>query len=409
MKSLDKVIGYEKIKEELRRVIDMFHNRAYYDALGAKIPAGILLHGDPGMGKTMMARAFAEDMGLPSYELRKAESSEQFMKKAADLFMKAKATAPSVIILDDMDKFAGNEETAAIQSAIDGLGNAEVFVIATANNIRLFPDSLIRAGRFDSVILVDKPDDNDSRKIIEYYLSDKKLEEGFNITDLAHMIRYNSCAQIAEYLNKAAVIAAYERAERISIDHFRKAILETAYSYTGNFEAAEPEDLDKVAWHEAGHAVASEILAGDSAGLVFIDSDDYGYVCGRNIFHTMAKRKSHHIIISLAGKASVEINRGRYDTGCRADLHKATQMINSGVVKGAEYGFAFNSLTDKDADASMVVAAELERYYQLSRELLVKNRDFLTKVHDALLEKKVLLSSDMKAIKATCTISKLEV
>ena len=110
MGAFDKVIGYEHIKSELLQVCDMLKNREVYESLGAKLPQGVLLHGDPGLGKTLMAECFIEESGLTSYTVRRAKGKDAFVKHVADVFREARENAPSVILLDDMDKFANEDE-----------------------------------------------------------------------------------------------------------------------------------------------------------------------------------------------------------------------------------------------------------------------------------------------------------
>ena len=177
MSAFDKVIGYEGIKQELKQVCDMIHNPEIYKELGAKLPKGIIIHGDPGLGKTLMAKSFIEESGLKSYVLRRTKGTEDFVKEIMDTFLAAKENAPAIVFLDDMDKFANEDddhidapEYVTIQSCIDEVRDADVFVLATANRIRKLPQSLARAGRFDYVLAVRRPTGNDSREIIKCFL-----------------------------------------------------------------------------------------------------------------------------------------------------------------------------------------------------------------------------------------------
>ena len=195
MNAFDKVIGYEVIKQELFQICDMIHNPDIYKELGAKTPKGILLHGDPGLGKTLMAKCFIEESGLTSFVLRRNKGTEDFVQEITDTFLQAKENAPSIIFLDDLDKFANEDdnhrdaqEYVAIQTGIDDVKEAEVFVIATVNNIRKLPISLVRVGRFDRKIEVDRPSDKDSRDIIKHFLENKKISEEIDMDDIARMI-----------------------------------------------------------------------------------------------------------------------------------------------------------------------------------------------------------------------------
>ena len=182
MNYYDNVIGYDKIKEELLQVSDMIRNRELYEGLGAKMPQGILIYGEPGLGKTLLANAFIMESGLPRYTVSLWEANGDLVGAINSAFRLAADNAPSVVFLDDMDKFANEDEShrdakeyVAIQSAIDQNKGKQVIVVATANDIGKLPDSLIRNGRFDHKIAVDHPSDADARKIIEYYLSTKRV------------------------------------------------------------------------------------------------------------------------------------------------------------------------------------------------------------------------------------------
>ena len=159
MKAMDKIIGYSSIKRELKQISDTLKNREAYDKLGVSSPRGLLLYGDPGVGKSLMAAAIIEESGRPAYICRKDKPNGDFVKYIKETFDKAAENAPSIVFLDDMDKFTNGderhpdaEEYVTVQSCIDEVRGKEVFVLATVNNIRNLPRSLRRAGRFDRTI-----------------------------------------------------------------------------------------------------------------------------------------------------------------------------------------------------------------------------------------------------------------
>lgn len=174
MSAFDKIIGYDHIKAELMQISDMIHHPEVYAALDAKLPQGLLLSGTPGLGKTLMATALMEDSGLPCFTVRRSQVEDEFLKQLAHTFDEAAEAAPSMLLLDDMDKFSSDEfSTAAftaVQSCIDKVQEKQVFVIATANNVEELPDSLLRCGRFDRQIKVQRPNCTDGEQIIRRYL-----------------------------------------------------------------------------------------------------------------------------------------------------------------------------------------------------------------------------------------------
>lgn len=175
MSTFDRIIGYKTIKNELEQLCDMIHNKEIYEALGAKMPHGLLLYGAPGLGKTLMAKCFVEESGLGAYTIRRNKGSDDFVSEITSTFRKAKENAPAIVFLDDMDKFANEdderrdaEEYVAIQSGIDEVKDSEVFVLATVNNVRKLPSSLTRSGRFDRKIEVCSPSPTDAYEIIRH-------------------------------------------------------------------------------------------------------------------------------------------------------------------------------------------------------------------------------------------------
>ena len=173
MNAFERIIGYDSIKNELIQICDMIHNKDVYEKLGAKLPQGVLIHGEPGLGKTLMAKCFIEECGLETYTVRRNRGNDDFVGLITDVFEKAKENAPALIFLDDMDKFANEdeahrnaEEYVAVQSGIDEVKGYGVFVLATANCIRNLPQSLLRSGRFDRKIEVKRPSEADSKTVI---------------------------------------------------------------------------------------------------------------------------------------------------------------------------------------------------------------------------------------------------
>ena len=177
MNAFDKIIGYEGIKIELTQLCDILQHRERYEKLGAKLPQGLLIYGKPGMGKTLMANCLIEASGLKAYTIRKNRGGNTLMESINNVFDEAKRNSPSIVFIDDMDKFANEDnshcvaqEYIAIQSKIDEINGSDVFVTATVNDKDKLPDSLLRSGRFDRKIKVALPSDEDSEEIVKHYL-----------------------------------------------------------------------------------------------------------------------------------------------------------------------------------------------------------------------------------------------
>lgn len=425
MSAFDKVIGYETIKNELIQICDMIHNREQYETLGAKLPQGILLYGDPGLGKTLMAKSFIEESRLSAYTVRRNKGNGDFIGNITDTFQKARENAPCIVFLDDMDKFANEdsdhrnaEEYVAVQSGIDEVKGCDVFVIATANNIRNLPGSLIRSGRFDRKIEFNCPRDDDARKIIAYYLSRKIVSENVNMDDLSKMISYSSCAELEVILNEAAINAAFEKKPCIEMSDLVKSVLRMQYNSPDNYNKVSAEEMNKTALHEAGHLVVSEVLCPGSVGLASVRST--GRDSKGGFIHRCKdfSRRPYFILVSLAGKAAVELYYS--DTcasGCQKDINRAFNLIRDGLSESGTHGLGMIDVANRRFDTSenmntrneAVTHAELERYMIKTRDILLKNRDFLEKATEALCEKETLLYSDIKTIRDNITITEVAI
>ena len=420
MSNFDSIIGYETIKAELRQICDMIHNREVYEKLGAKLPHGVLLYGAPGLGKTSMAKCFILESGINAYTVRRNKADDDFVSEITGIFEKAKKNAPSIVFLDDMDKFANEDEChqdaqeyVAVQAGIDDVKNSDVFVIGTVNNLRKLPRSLTRPGRFDRKIEVCRPTEKDAEKIIAHYLKSKRIAEDVNLEDVAKMISYSSCAELETIMNEAAICAAFSRRESISMDDMVKAVLRMQYESPDNYTQTSQDELKRTAIHEAGHLVVCEVLKPGSVGLASLRSSGRGEMDGfirRCTDITVAQ----HIIVTLAGKAAVELYYPETcANGCGQDIRNAIEEIRADISENCICGFGLVDVTtnniacvseDINARNEAAVHAELEKSLFKARCILIKNRDFLEKVASALLDKGTLMYSDIRAIRESITI-----
>ena len=426
MSAFDKVIGYETIKNELLQICDMIHNRKIYEDLGAKLPQGILLYGDPGLGKTLISKCFIEESGLDAYVIRRNKGNDDFIGDITGTFAKAKENAPSVVLLDDMDKFSNEDadhrdskEYVAVQSGIDEVKGSDVFVIATVNNIWKLPKSLVRSGRFDRKIEVQCPSDDDSYLIIEHYLSDKKVDDYVDMEDLCKMISFNSCADLETILNEAAIHAAYCRKPNIDMDDMVYAVLRMQYESPDDQTRTSFADMKKTALHEAGHLVVCEVLEPGSVGLASLRSSGRDTVGG--FIHRCREltRRPYYVLVALAGKAAVELYYSEScASGCHRDITRAFNLIRDGLSESATHGFGMIDVAtarfertseNMNSRSEAVTHAELERHMFKTRDILLKNREFLEKATEALLKKETLLYSDIREIKSQVKITEVAV
>ena len=419
-KDFAKVIGYEPIKLVLERTLDMIRNKEKYDKLGTKLPSGILLSGVPGVGKTLLANSFIKASGLPFYLVRKNQSNGSFVNFIKKSFEDAKAHAPAIVFLDDMDKFANEdekhcdaEEYITIQSCIDDVKGYGVFVIATVNNMKKLPKSLYRRGRFDKHIPMNTPTGKDAIKIIKHYMQSKNFADDINSEEIVRVLNGRSCASLATVINEAAVLAGYAGKTKIEKEDFLRAAMCVLFDAPELIEKRPDKILRKIAYHEAGHVVVAETLEKESVSLVSVlghDSSTQGitvYYQDDDEYFSNINLMKNRVKTLLAGRAATEIIYGEVDVGASSDIHRAFDIVERFADDYCSFGFDnFESYRQSSNDLlnrrELQMANELQNYYQDVRKILIDNHKFLDQVAQALVEKETLTSKDIQAIKKAC-------
>ena len=424
MSAFDKIIGYEAEKKDFFRIADAWSHSEKYRALGVNIPRAILLYGKPGLGKTLFADALIAECGLPCFPCRKDCSDGKFVDMIASVFAAASEQEPSIVFLDDIDKFAednsggdsNKEEFAVIQTCMETVRNKDVFVIATANDVYKLPDSLLRAGRFGRQIHFSAPTLADAVKIIQHYLSNKKIDSGISIENLALILQNQSCAVLESVINEAGLLAGFEGKNKIGKSHLIRAFL------TVRMHAREEKpDLHIgtfAAYHEAGHAIAA-LACGRRVGFISVFcSEENGGVC-------VTEQKSHfctlkdildEAMIALSGKAAIETKFGQADVGCHADLEDAIDHMRPALTKCCAAGFSYGydwerwdriQSSERVGDISVKLYGLLEECYRKAMAVLAVNRDLLDRIANALLTADALLEEDMAEILAEVPLTKV--
>ena len=413
-KVFNTIIGYDDIKENLIRIIDVLNNQEKYKKIGSRIPHGLLLHGKPGTGKTSIAKEFLDNCNRKSFIIRKNKSDGDFINYLNNVFKKAIDNQPAIILLDDLDKFSeeeedtkNKEEFVAIQSLIDSVKDEDIFIIATANNIDLLPDSLLRAGRFDIKIRIDNPNEKDSFKIFEYYLSNKSISKDVNVKNISYILTGSSCADLEKVCNQAGIYAVYNNKKEIHMNDLLRASLE--YAYNTSIEDLNKEDTYtiNVAYHEAGHALIGELLEPNSVQFITTlktDSDTRGLTKYRNNdnYWDDISFMINRIKTLLAGKAATEVVFNTCDTGVGSDLRRAYYIAERVIDDYCMIGFDSKILylpsvseiikQNKDINISELV----EKYYYEVKELLIQNRKALDTLAKELFDKKILFQSEIR-------------
>ena len=416
MSAFDKIIGYESIKMEMKRYCDILKNPKKYEKLGVSIPNGLLLDGEPGLGKTLMAKCFIEEAGCKVFTLRKEKPNGDFVNEIKDVFEQAKAEKTAIVFLDDMDKFANEdenhpnaEEYVTIQSCIDDCKGQGVFTLATVNERHCLPQSLQRVGRFDKIISVDVPGYDDGIRIIEQHLKKMKTMEDIDAELVARMMEGESCAKLETVINEAGIYAGFENREKICQQDLNNACLRLIFNAPENLSECDKSRLKIIALHEAGHTVVSEILEPDSVNFssirgVATSSNIGGITRCRKIFAMNMTHKiwEYNVLCGLGAMAATEIVSGEIDMGCRSDLRNVFDLIDDAADLGI-YGFE-NSNKYRDAEYEKerevwTMSIEAERLYRKAKKIIIDNRAFLDAVVEGLLDKKTLTFRDIQDIK----------
>ena len=415
MREMDKVIGYEAIKTELYRIVDIIRNPEKYKKLGVKAPKGILLEGDPGIGKTLLAQSFIKDTSLKYYVVRKDRPNGEFVDHIRETFNKAVEESPAIVLLDDLDKFANEDKThqdaeeyVAVQACIDNVKELDVFVIATSNDHRKLPPSLVRSGRFDKCFFMRFPGLEDAKKIIEYYLKDKKVAKDVDVEEIARILEDHSCADLEAVINEAGIYAGYENRKSISQDDIKKAVVSKIFNGCVS-EHSDPISDRRLAVHEAGHAVLSELFYPGQVAFISIEARAYGIkgIVRLNDDENCSEDFQNNeidIMIRLAGKAATEIILNEIDMGAVCDLRCANDKMIQLLECDAAFDFYSQENRDKTSKKvydhlDTVKGAELTRYYIKTKQLLGKNRAFLEDLIETVLEKRTLTYKDIAPIR----------
>ena len=418
-KEFNPIIGYQPIKKELIKICDIMRNSEFYFKLGVSVPNGLLLSGDPGLGKTLMANCFINASGRKAFTCRKDKPDGDFVNYIKSIFDEAVKNAPSIVFLDDMDKFSigdsfhkNSEEFVTVQSCIDDVKNKGVFVLATINDEDSMPSSLLRAGRFDNRIVVNSPKGEDAEKIVEYYINKKNFVSNVDVKTITKLLNGASCAELETVINQAGVYAGINRQEKIETDDIVKACLRIIHKAPEKELAYSPEVLKIVAYHEAGHAVVAEVLEPGSVNFVSVRSHG-GDACGfTNYYQTeeywfKKQYMENRVTCLLGGKASTEVVFGETDVGANSDLSRAFDIVERFVVDYCSNGFDRWVQTREYSNGvaerrDLQISFEMEKFYHKAKKILIDNREFLDKLATALMNKDVLTGVEIQAIRATC-------
>lgn len=402
MKEFDSIIGYDDIKVELSRIADMLNNPSKYKKLGVRLIRGLMIAGEEGLGKTLMANCLIKVLNRNVYTV----TNDMGVSGIKETFNKAKENGNSIVFIDDLDnisnvvRFDNNaREYVTIQSCIDDCKNSDVFVLACVNNDSLVPRSLVREDRFDKLIYIETPNIDDATKIIEHFLSDKKCSMDLDYYEIASMLGGKTCSALKLILNEAGVYAGYENRCEIEMKDIIKSIMRLVYCSSDK----RIDDIEEVAYHEAGHVVVSEVLKRNS--VVFVTTRSCFNEKGGHVEFRKQDCLENKVLSLLGGRAAIEIVYGKDDIFSDYEISDAASLVKRFIDTHCSYDFI--CFGDKKSNEllkrkEVEVKLELERYYRRAKEILMDNRELLDLVANELIEKEVLLSGDIRRMVSEC-------
>jgi cell division protease FtsH len=426
----DDVAGVDETKEELREVVDFLSDSKRFKQLGARVPKGILLHGPPGTGKTLLAKAVAHESGAQFFSQSASSFIEMFAGLGAArirrLFKEAREKAPAIIFIDELDAvgaqrgsdISGERDQTLNQLLVemDGFDPADnVIVMAASNLLEKLDKALLRPGRFDRQVFVPPPDLNGRKRILEVHTRGKPLAQDIDLERVARHAAGLTGADLANLANESAILAGRNQRDFIAQADFENAF-ERVIAGLQSRKVITDQEKRVVAWHEAGHALVSELLPTvDKVQKVSIvpRGKALGYTLNLPQEDRYLKSRGElidYMKVLLAGRVSEQITFGRVTTGAADDLGRVTSIARSMV---HEYGMGTTIRSHQvPADDYTVseylrqtrdeeVQAIAEEAYRGAHELLTDHRDLLDEIAERLLRNELIERDEIQEIMAT--------
>ena len=447
--TFEDVAGNEAAKQDLTEIVDFLKNPKKYEKLGAKIPRGVLLAGDPGTGKTLMARAVAGEAGVPFFSISGSEFAEMFVgvgaSRVRDLFGKAKKNAPSIIFIDEIDAVAhkrdarggaGREDEQTLNQILvemDGFDNdTGVIVMAATNRVDMLDKALLRPGRFDRHVNVTLPERKDRVEILKVHFKNKPVADDVKIDALAAKTAGSSGADLANIANEAAIAAARNNRKEITNADITEAFERIAIGPERKSKVMNDQERKITAYHEAGHAIVGHVLPdsdpvhkvtiiprGRTGGVTwFLPPEDRSY---KNIYElkdvlarAMGGRVAERLILGTEG----------ITTGASSDLQHVAELaremvtqegmgskLRDQVFNSDEVNFFGDRAKIYSEKTSEVIDAEIEALNkeagQRAEAVLKANRKYLDLLAGALLEKETLEEDEVTKILEGTTLPEI--
>jgi cell division protease FtsH len=442
------VAGVDEAKTELVEIVDFLQNSKRFTDLGARIPKGVLLVGPPGTGKTLLAKAVAGEAGVPFFSISGSEFIEMFVgvgsSRVRDLFEQAKKQAPCIIFIDELDAigksrssggfYGGNDEREQtlnqLLAEMDGFnaGESTIIVLAATNRPETLDPALLRPGRFDRQVLVDRPDLKGREAILQIHAKEVKLSDGVDLKAIATRTPGFAGADLANLVNEAALLAARNHREAVAQADFAEAIERVIAGLEKRSRVLNDKEKEIVAYHEVGHALVGSAMPGtdkvEKISIVPRGMAALGYTLQLPTEDRFLRDEAElrgQIATMLGGRSAEEVVFGSITTGAANDLQRATdvaeQMVTSygmSEVLGPlaydrskqnnflDNGMAPNArrlVSDETAKAiDAEVKSIVESAHQRALTILQDNRDLLEEISQRLLEEEVIEGDTLRAM-----------
>jgi cell division protease FtsH len=434
------VAGAEEAKEDLQEVVEFLKNRWKFQSIGATIPKGVLLIGPPGTGKTLLARAVAGEAGVPFFSVSGSEFVEVFVGVGAarvrDMFEQAKRSAPCIIFIDEIDAVGrlrsgampgSHEEREQTLNQIlvemDGFDpNIGVVVLAATNRADVLDPALLRPGRFDRRVVLDRPDTNGRAAILQIHAKGKKLDDNVDLSVIAKETHGFSGADLANLMNEAAILAVRRNKAAIGMDELEESIDRVIGGPERKSLRISPRDKETTAYHEAGHALVAHMLPNvDPVRKISIVArgtmGGYTRLLAEDRYFMTASQFKDTLAVLVAGHAAEQMMFGEVSTGPHSDIRQATEIARKMIT---DYGmseklglrtFGRETLPGylgigavEEKDYSEEIAREidqevhdiLEEAHQLARKVLQEKKPRLVHLAEKLLVKETLAGPELE-------------
>lgn len=431
------VAGLDEAKEEVMEVVDFLKNPKKYTSLGGKIPKGVLLVGPPGTGKTLLAKAVAGEAGVPFFSISGSDFVEMFVgvgaSRVRDLFKQAREKAPCIVFIDEIDAIGrargknalqgGNDERENTLNQLlvemDGFSTDKgVILMAATNRPDILDSALMRPGRFDRQIGIDRPDLKGREDIFKVHLKNIKIHSSIDPHVLAEMTPGFAGADIANVCNEAALIAARRNKNVVDMDDFNYALDRVIGGLEKKNKFIAPHEKEIIAYHEAGHAVCGWLLPHASPLVKVtivprgVGTLGYAQYLPKEEYITRTEALLDRMCMTLGGRAAEKVKFNKISTGAQNDLDQVTKMaysmiaifgMNEKIGNVSFYALSQDSFNKPYSDQTAKLIDDevrnlIDEQYKRAVNLLTENFDKLTILAKELLEKEVLHKSDVERL-----------